>query len=620
MMLSSFEQAWRGALVALLFLPMVACNSKDAPAGTAPDPGRELPDASLAGGDADGGDAGPSVVPEACTGTLKSLREVVFAASCGTAGCHTGKRPSENLDFNSKDLLTRLVGIPSLRCGDQMLIDPGHPDDSLLVAKLEGTMPKDCGKQMPLGLPALPDEHIACVRAWIETLEPISGPLCTYCDLDCVDLDTDSDHCGTCDNACDGDRACEKGVCECQAPLIECDGKCVDPASDDAHCGGCDRACPAASACAESECLCLAGNAAVCDGACVDVESDASRCGDCDTQCPAFATCAARGCECADSLELCDGACVDLQSDADHCGTCEIDCSEGEVCLEGHCAQDCGTLTRCGDACVDVATSILHCVDCDQPCAIGAACNGEACECPSGEEVCDGECTDLESDEARCGDCDTACAGEEQCLDGDCGCATDGETSCSGACVDLNSDEAFCGDCLISCKGEEQCIDGDCACPDAGDTSCSGVCVDLDTDKNNCGACGEGCNPGEVCIDKNCECSSAAVSFGSDVEPLLVDNCTNSNCHDNITQKKGLNLSEGQAFASLVDIDSGQCPEAERKRVAPGSIENSYLIDKLLGVRMCGDPSVRMPNMGEPLTPSEMDTIARWICQGADND
>ncbi len=47
-------------------------------------------------------------------------------------------------------------------------VNPGEPDDSYLVQKIEGA-PGIVGSQMPLGGPALSDQQIVLVRSWIES-------------------------------------------------------------------------------------------------------------------------------------------------------------------------------------------------------------------------------------------------------------------------------------------------------------------------------------------------------------------------------------------------------------------------------------------------------------------
>ncbi len=62
----------------------------------------------------------------------------------------------------SKDL----VGVPSSECGDQLLVEVGHPESSYLVSKLRGQR-MCCGERMPPNVPPLSDSATAAVVAWI---------------------------------------------------------------------------------------------------------------------------------------------------------------------------------------------------------------------------------------------------------------------------------------------------------------------------------------------------------------------------------------------------------------------------------------------------------------------
>ncbi len=84
------------------------------------------------------------------------------------AGCHVSGGLNETLDLSSADAaLLALVDRPSDTAGCGVLIAPGDPDESLLVAKLEGTAGAECGDRMPLLGAALPGAQIALVREWI---------------------------------------------------------------------------------------------------------------------------------------------------------------------------------------------------------------------------------------------------------------------------------------------------------------------------------------------------------------------------------------------------------------------------------------------------------------------
>jgi len=50
----------------------------------------------------------------------------------------------------------------------------------------------------------------------------------------------------------------------------------------------------------------------------------------------------------------------------------------------------------------------------------------------------------------------------------------------------------------------------------------------------------------------------------------------------------------------------------------PGDAEASLLIGKLTGAQLCGGS--QMPKNAPPLAPEVIDTIAAWICQGAENN
>jgi hypothetical protein len=69
------------------------------------------------------------------------------------------------------------------------------------------------------------------------------------------------------------------------------------------------------------------------------------------------------------------------------------------------------------------------------------------------------------------------------------------------------------------------------------------------------------------------------------------------------------------AYAHLVGVRSVLKPGL--LRVAPGDPSNSFLIHKLEGRDLVG---VRMPQNADPLTPGQIQIIARWIQRGAPRD
>lgn len=71
-----------------------------------------------------------------------------------------------------------------------------------------------------------------------------SGTVC--CSDRCVDLDTEDDHCGSCDTACLSGQSCDVGSCLCSSGFADCniDGDCeTDLDTSLASCGACGNAC-----------------------------------------------------------------------------------------------------------------------------------------------------------------------------------------------------------------------------------------------------------------------------------------------------------------------------------------------------------------------------------------
>ena len=92
--------------------------------------------------------------------------------------------------------------------------------------------------------------------------------------------------------------------------------------------------------------------------------------------------------------------------------------------------------------------------------------------------------------------------------------------------------------------------------------------------------------------------------------------CAFSGCHNSASQASGLDLSEGKAYSNLVNVPSQEVPQF--KRVAPGNPNQSYLVMKLEG--SSGIQGARMPRGGSPLSQATIDSIKKWIADGAPNN
>jgi hypothetical protein len=112
----------------------------------------------------------------ACPGTLEDpgrfteggvcadVPSTLFATTCAKSGCHSSTDRAQQLDLESPDVASRLVGISATE-GVGLLIDPSNPAMSVLYTKL--TMVPPFGSRMPLGGAPVDDATLSCVLAWI---------------------------------------------------------------------------------------------------------------------------------------------------------------------------------------------------------------------------------------------------------------------------------------------------------------------------------------------------------------------------------------------------------------------------------------------------------------------
>jgi hypothetical protein len=122
--------------------------------------------------------------PEGDGGTEPTFENVVaiFQASC--VECHAGANAPNGLDLTAGAALADLVDQPSTDIPGRLRVAPGDAGGSYLVDKLRaerscnGCMQCEpdaiCGERMPFGGPALPEETIALIEAWIDAGAP--GP------------------------------------------------------------------------------------------------------------------------------------------------------------------------------------------------------------------------------------------------------------------------------------------------------------------------------------------------------------------------------------------------------------------------------------------------------------
>jgi hypothetical protein len=103
-------------------------------------------------------DGGGALTPD-----LRSIQEHVFTPICSQ--CHVGAGAPAGLRLDEASSFGALVGVASSEAPSLLRVEPGDPDNSYLVQKLEGRAA--FGGRMPLNQPALPAATIAVIRQWI---------------------------------------------------------------------------------------------------------------------------------------------------------------------------------------------------------------------------------------------------------------------------------------------------------------------------------------------------------------------------------------------------------------------------------------------------------------------
>ena len=112
------------------------------------------------GGDGGGGDTGPP--------TLSGDVQPILSNSCAFSGCHAGTSPQQGMNLSLGLTHSNTVNVPSNESGLDR-IEPGQPNQSYLVHKIQGTQGTvgGSGAQMPFGGTPLSQANIDIIRAWI---------------------------------------------------------------------------------------------------------------------------------------------------------------------------------------------------------------------------------------------------------------------------------------------------------------------------------------------------------------------------------------------------------------------------------------------------------------------
>jgi hypothetical protein len=89
----------------------------------------------------------------------------IFTKKCAHPSCH-GAAKSAGMQLSQGEAYANIVGVKSTEDPQLYRIDPGKPDSSYMVLKLEGK--QKIGAQMPLTGGPLPQKDIQIIRSWVK--------------------------------------------------------------------------------------------------------------------------------------------------------------------------------------------------------------------------------------------------------------------------------------------------------------------------------------------------------------------------------------------------------------------------------------------------------------------
>lgn len=101
--------------------------------------------------------------------TFSQIQQNIFTPKCAVPGCHIG--PSNQLpgsmDLQEGNAYGNIVDVPSEEIPSLLRVNPGQPDSSYIVWKIEGRS-GIVGQRMPRGGPPLSQDEINAIRNWIQ--------------------------------------------------------------------------------------------------------------------------------------------------------------------------------------------------------------------------------------------------------------------------------------------------------------------------------------------------------------------------------------------------------------------------------------------------------------------
>lgn len=93
------------------------------------------------------------------------IQEIIERRGCAASQCHGTGEGGMTLSASANANYEAWVGVDATSEPAFLRVDPGDPDNSYVVIKLEGR--QNVGDRMPLGAPPLDDIDLGNIRNWI---------------------------------------------------------------------------------------------------------------------------------------------------------------------------------------------------------------------------------------------------------------------------------------------------------------------------------------------------------------------------------------------------------------------------------------------------------------------
>src|SRR6188768_508197 len=141
--------AAKGILLTMLVLALAACTA----------------------GNGEGLDSNgqPNPINPPAASDFQQIQDTIFTPIC--TACHIGANAPQGMRLDAANSYAMIVGVPSNEVPGLMRINPGNPDASYLVQKIQGNAAQ--GVRMPAnGPPYLTQEQIDLVRRWVAAGAP----------------------------------------------------------------------------------------------------------------------------------------------------------------------------------------------------------------------------------------------------------------------------------------------------------------------------------------------------------------------------------------------------------------------------------------------------------------